>query len=166
MCPGVMSDAHEHRGVNSGGGDSYITAGKDGAVNGIHPNKKMLAASKPSDGPDKAVIAPPLEKITVGFFPLKVLVRRLAQDTHNRLHEVLESATMGNDLDRKRKLVNFFMERRNNFIKLLVLTKYAQKSGDISGVIDVKAWFDGFMHKQNLLFGETFKLRTDLVNAK
>lgn len=159
MCPGVMTDVHDYRHASRG----------SSAVNGVHSAvKKAAGTGEKQHTPDElAKIAPPLPHLTMGFYDLGKLVARLAQDTHNRLSEMLESASEGADQSRKLKLINFFMERRQQFIKLLVLTLYSKKSGEISAVIDTKIWLDTILlMKFDDLTRQIWSLRTDFVNAR
>ena len=162
MCPGVMTDVHDYR--DAGRGGSAVASG----VNGIHPSKKAAGTEEKRPTEEElAIIAPPLPHLTVGFYSLGKLVQRMAQDTHNRMNDVLDSASEGTDPTRKLKLINFFMERRQQFIKLLVLTLYAKKSGDLSKIIDMKLWFDQMIWTQfDDVCRQLWSLRTDFVNAR
>ncbi|KAA8909469.1 mediator complex subunit MED14-domain-containing protein [Sphaerosporella brunnea] len=90
------------------------------------------------------VRAPKLHKITQGFVPLQQLVNRLVQDSYNELQAMVESissAGMSSE-DKKARILNYAANTRKQFIKLLVLTMWANDAAAVSDVIDLKVWLD------------------------
>ena len=115
---------------------------------------------------DMSSLAPALPHVSQGFYPLKLLISRVIQESQTMLRELVASLQDMREMDRRTKLIEHIMERRQQFIKLLVLAIWAQRAEEVSGVIDVKAWFDSidmyFRHAAN----QAWTLRTDLANAK
>ncbi|KAF8456761.1 mediator complex subunit MED14-domain-containing protein [Kalaharituber pfeilii] len=115
---------------------------------------------------DISVLAPALPHITQGFYPLKMLIGRMIQESHTQLRDLVSSLQDAREMDRRIKLIEHVVERRQQFIKLLVLSIWARRAEEVSQVIDVKAWFDSVeQHFLNANY-ETFALRRDLANAK
>lgn len=99
---------------------------------------------------------PPIPKITHNFVPLRMLVGRTAQDAWNKLQEALDvlQNPATSELEKKRKLVDYATLYRKNFIKLLVLTTWAENADKVSNVIDLKAHLDQqFMHFDGITNG-------------
>lgn len=116
---------------------------------------------------DEAIVkAPPLTHITQGYHSLALLVRRLKQDTFNRLAELIEDIQDGTEKDRKLKIINFMMERRQQWTKILVLVMYAKKAQDLPGLIDLSNYFWQFKESTNRFLGEMLRIRYDFVTAK
>lgn len=116
-------------------------------------------------------LPPEIEHITFGYLPLSTLISRLVQETFNGLNEVInelsdlqvsqsnqnapinhiDSHTNGNgvihnpqaNIQKKLRLLNFAQDRRAQFIKILVLSKWSRQADAISKVIDLKVWLDG-----------------------
>ncbi|KAI9834942.1 MAG: hypothetical protein M1819_002665 [Sarea resinae] len=112
-------------------------------------------------------LPPEIEHITMGYQPLSKLITRLTQDCFNNLTEVLEamsdvslppnsSSAHGTDqpgvnghggaselnVQKKMRLMNFAQTRREQFIKVLVLSQWSRQAADVSKVIDLKVWLD------------------------
>jgi mediator of RNA polymerase II transcription subunit 14 len=121
---------------HSGDMANSTTGGGDDAVASMSVTKKRTA--------ELEVRAPPLPKITQGFVPLSQLVNRLVQDSFNELQQMVESissAGMSSE-DKKARIINFAANTRKQFIKLLVLTMWANDAAAVSDVIDLKIWLD------------------------
>ncbi|RPB29099.1 MED14-domain-containing protein [Terfezia boudieri ATCC MYA-4762] len=115
---------------------------------------------------DMSILAPALPKIKQGFYPLSMLIGRMVQDSKNQLDELIRRLQDAREMDRRQQLMAHVTERRQQFIKLLVLTTWARKADEVSQVIDVKAWFDSIEgHFQHAMW-ESFSMRRDLTNAK
>lgn len=115
---------------------------------------------------DMSVLAPALPKISQGFYPFKLLIGRMVQDSKNQLDELIRSLQDAREMDRRQQLMAHVTERRQQFIKLLVLSTWAKKADEVSQVIDVKAWFDTVENHFQIAMYESFALRRDLANAK
>jgi len=115
---------------------------------------------------DMSVLAPALPKITQGFYPLSMLIGRMVQDSKNQLDELIRSLQDAREMDRRQQIMAHVTERRQQFIKLLVLTTWAKKADEVSQVIDVKAWFDSIEGNFQHAMRESFLMRRDLTNAK
>lgn len=89
--------------------------------------------------------APRLPKIAQGFVPLSLLIRRLVQDSFNELQLMMDSITSAgmSSEEKKTRILKYATVMRKQFIKMLVLVKWANDAGAVSDVIDLKAWLDG-----------------------
>lgn len=107
------------------------------------PTKSAL-----KDGPNKSttleVRAPPLPHLTHGFIPLSLLIRRLVQDSHNKLGELVDSLQGGGQTDeeKKRRIIDHMQDTRKQFIKVLVLAMWSKNAGAVGEVIDLKLFLD------------------------
>lgn len=93
---------------------------------------------------DLEVRAPPLPKITQGFIPMSLLLKRLVQDSFNELQLMVEgisSPGMSSE-EKKARIMKYATATRKEFIKLLVLAMWANDAAAVSDVIDLKAWLD------------------------
>ncbi|RPA80446.1 MED14-domain-containing protein [Ascobolus immersus RN42] len=121
---------------------------------------------RPAKDDEAVVKAPPLPHITLGYHPLRLLVQRLKQDTFNRLGELIDEIQEGTEKDRKLKIINFMMERRQQWTKVLVLVMYAKKAQDLPGLIDLSSYFWHFKLTTDRFLSEMFRIRSDFVTAK
>lgn len=98
----------------------------------------------PGKQTELALRNPRLPHITQGFIELRLLVSRLVQDSHNKLQGMVSLLAEGgrSDGDKKRYIVEHMLERRKQFIKLLVLTMWAKNAPAVSEVIDLKVFLD------------------------
>ena len=116
-------------------------------------------------------LPPEIEHITQGYQPIGKLITRLVQETWKNLLEVIDamsempvsqhqlSSTGGStylnnhtssnganssptNIQKKMKLLNFAKHRREQFIKVLVLTQWSRQAADVGKVIDLKVWVD------------------------
>ena len=115
-------------------------------------------------------LPPEIEHITFGYLSLSSLIRRLAQETFNGLNEVIhdmsehtssqssphsssgtriqvnginsEDASQGN-IQKKLRMLEFAQQRRQQFIKILVLSKWSRQAEQVGKCIDLKVWLDG-----------------------
>ncbi|TGZ84846.1 MED14-domain-containing protein [Ascodesmis nigricans] len=123
------------------------------APGGDHPSianassKKMISLE---------VRRPPIPKITHNFVPLRMLIGRTAQDAWNKFQEVLDMLYNPSilELEKKKRTVEYCQTYRKNFIKLLVLSKWAENADRVSDAIDLKAFLDQqFMHFDGITNG-------------
>ncbi|CAZ83188.1 unnamed protein product [Tuber melanosporum] len=102
------------------------------------------SGSAPGKQAELVVRNPRLPHITQGFIELRLLVSRLVQDSHNRLQGMIGLLAEGgrSDGDKKARIIEHMLERRKQFIKLLVLTMWAKNAQAVSEVIDLKVFLD------------------------
>jgi mediator of RNA polymerase II transcription subunit 14 len=120
---------------NSGDMANSTTGGGDDVAAPMAVTKKRT---------ELEVRAPPIPKITQGFVPLSQLVHRLVQDSFNELQQMVDTISspgMSSE-DKKARIINFASNTRKQFIKLLVLTMWANDAAAVSDVIDLKVWLD------------------------
>ncbi len=136
------------------------------ALDGPSPSRTTI--EKPSSEaamPQQNELPSEVEHITFGYQPISTLIGRLAQETFNNLHEVIDAlaetpvpvpsylggvgshaAVNGGDSNaaaqRKMRMMKFTQDRRAQFIKLLVLTQWSRQGADVSKVIDLRAWLE------------------------
>ncbi|KAH0542934.1 hypothetical protein FGG08_002703 [Glutinoglossum americanum] len=145
--------------------DSSVNT-RDGLLpNGQHQNGDIATAPYNE-------VPPEIEHITQGYQPIGKLITRLAQETWKNLLEVIDAMsemTVGQhqlnstssptylnnhinsngansspvNIQKKMKLLNFAKHRRDQFIKVLVLTQWSRQAADVGKVIDLKVWLDG-----------------------
>ena len=157
-------------GAGAGGG----MAGGRGGAEGESGNGNLKPGmgrddheSKQEEGTlDLSVLAPALPKIKQGFYPFKMLIGRLIQESHTQLRDLINSLQDTKEMDRRIALMQHVSERRQQFIKLLVLSIWAKRAEEVSQVIDVKCWFDSVEAHFLQAMIDSFALRRDLVNAK
>ncbi|KAL8825432.1 MAG: hypothetical protein Q9191_004424 [Dirinaria sp. TL-2023a] len=115
-------------------------------------------------------LPPEIEHITFGYLPLSSLIKRLAQETFNGLNEVVndmseqtssqasnysssgtrvqvnganaEDASQRN-VQKKLRMLEFAQQRRQQFIKTLVLSQWSRQAEQVGKCIDLKVWLDG-----------------------
>ncbi|KAI9775723.1 MAG: mediator complex subunit [Geoglossum umbratile] len=138
-------------------GDAYKTEGYEAARANVDPPYNELP--------------PEIEHITQGYQPIGKLITRLVQETWKSLLEVIDamsempvnqhqlssaggptylnSHTNSNgansspmNVQKKMRLLNFAKHRREQFIKVLVLTQWSRQAADVGKVIDLKVWMD------------------------
>ncbi|PWW75148.1 MED14-domain-containing protein [Tuber magnatum] len=102
------------------------------------------SASAPGKQAELVIRNPRLPHITQGFIELRLLASRLVQDSHNRLQGMVGLLAEGDrsDGDKKARIIEHMLERRKQFIKLLVLTMWAKNAQAVSEVIDLKVFLD------------------------
>ncbi|KAK4697815.1 mediator of RNA polymerase II transcription subunit 14, partial [Lecanoromycetidae sp. Uapishka_2] len=111
-------------------------------------------------------LPPEIEHITFGYTPLSGLVSRLVQETFNGLGDVINDMsgttvsplnqnaplnhfnhqvhnngdTSQSNVQKKLRMLNFASDRRAQFIKILVLARWARRAVEVSQVIDLNVW--------------------------
>ena len=111
-------------------------------------------------------LPPEIEHITFGYVPLSLLIGRLVQETFNGLADVINdmsdlpvsqsgqdmvqyhhSAQVNGNVDRlqanvqkKLRMLHFANERRAQFIKILILSRWGRQAEAMSRVIDLNVW--------------------------
>ena len=117
-----------------------------------------------------AQLPPEIEHFTTGYLSMSGLVGRLVQDTFNGLGDVINEMadipisqpqingnvnhfnhrlggqpsndTSQGNIQKKRIMFEFANSRRAQFIKILVLSRWARQAEAISQVIDIRLWLD------------------------
>jgi len=111
-------------------------------------------------------LPPEIEHITLGYTPLSALVSRMVQETFNGLTDVINDMsgmptsqpsqnaplnhlhhqvngngdTSQSNVQKKLRMLNFANDRRAQFIKILILSRWARRAGEVSKVIDLNVW--------------------------
>ena len=141
-------------------------------------------------------LPPEIEHITFGFRPMSTLIARLVQETFNDLGEVINemadvpfppvppqlngmvnhninrpSAIPANDTSqanvrKKTMMFDFANSRRAQFIKVLVLSKWARQATSISRVIDLRQWLARKQQEYNDAIHWVGMLKRNLANVK
>lgn len=87
---------------------------------------------------------PPIPHIVNNFIPLKTIISSMVLYASAELRNVLETLpATSSDLTKKRRLLDFIVKMRIQFVKIYVLMKWVKVSKDISTNIDVVAWLNG-----------------------
>ena len=113
-------------------------------------------------------LPPEIEQITFGYTPFHLLISRLVQETFNGLAEVINDLSeiavppaaqhapsshlsqfvdrngeaSGANVQKKLRILNFTSDRRAQFIKILVLLRWAHQADAVSKVIDLNVWIN------------------------
>jgi mediator of RNA polymerase II transcription subunit 14 len=115
-------------------------------------------------------LPPELQRYEDGFLPLSKLIERVAQDCYNGIEATIDdlasirgpqkpSAPQVNgighqsavkapapltseDIRKRTTLMNFAHDQRDKLIKLMVLTQWSRKVGDLSKLISINAWLN------------------------
>ena len=113
-------------------------------------------------------LPPELEHVTGNWVSVSSLITRLAQETFNQLvdsiNDLSEIDVTSNDghssydyssvqtngknarslsqanINKKERMLNFAQDRRNQFIKMLVLSQWCRRSGEMEKAVDVGFW--------------------------
>ncbi|MCJ1273438.1 mediator complex subunit [Puttea exsequens] len=135
--------------------------------NGISPTPPDVQ-ERTSAAVDRLIgqLPPEIEHITFGYTPLSTLISRLVQETFIGLADVINDMSetpipqsgqngqinhvnhqmTGNDdtsqvnVQKKLRLLNFAGDRRAQFIKILILSKWARRAEEVSKIIDLNVW--------------------------
>ena len=100
---------------------------------------------------------PEIPHITTNFVPLSRVLTNLVFQSYSELTNILETLpSVNSDLARKRRLLDYLVKCRQEFVKAYVLTKWAKVSDQISTCIDVVSWLNGqqncFTNVVNVLY--------------
>lgn len=140
----------------------------------------MPQATSPSaveDAPSKVLkdsktlqleVRPPLPHITQGFIPLSLLIKRLVQDSHNKLVELVDSLQGGGQTDEEKKLriIEHMQDTRKQFIKVLVLAMWSKNASAVSEVIDLKLFLDSRQEIFHHVVWNLFDVRRRMGQAR
>lgn len=128
----------------------------------VSQHKQQVGAASPSPP-----LPPPIPHITNNYISLQATVANLVLFTHKELRNILETLpATSSDAAKKRRLLDFIVKIRIQFIKVYVLTKWARVSKDISKTIDVVSWLNGQQNCFNNLVSTLFNIEKQLAGAK
>ncbi|KAL9133293.1 MAG: hypothetical protein Q9175_005525 [Cornicularia normoerica] len=145
-------------------------------ANGISPSPTFIQR-KPSTTIEKLVapLPPEIEHVTFGYVPFSSLIRRLVQETFNDLtdvindmsdmpvsqpsqsapHSHIHQQSNGNgdtspaNVQKKLRILHFASDRRAQFIKILILSRWARQVEAVSKVIDLNFWLSNQIGQYN-----------------
>lgn len=145
-------------------------------ANGI-PSSPTSVQRKPSTAIEKLVgqLPPEIEHVTFGYVPFSSLISRLVQETFNDLtdvindmsempvsqpsqsapHNHLHQHSNGNgdtsqaNVQKKLRMLHFASDRRAQFIKVLILSRWARQGEEVSKVIDLNFWLSNQIGQYN-----------------
>jgi len=137
-------------------------------VNGI-PADPIESKPQLANGIENLIngqLPPEIEHITYGYIPLSRLISRLAQETFNNLTDVIdEISTTGaaeatsnssfpsnqingnrgvdarnSDILKRQRMLEWAQQRRDDFIKILVLSQWSRQAEQVGKCIDLNVW--------------------------
>ena len=139
-------------------------------MNGISPTPPSSSQHLDSSAIEQLAgqLPPEIEQITFGYTPFHLLISRLVQETFNGLAEVIKDMSeiavppaaqhtpsthlnqfadrnreaSGANVDKKLRILHFTSDRRAQFIKILVLLRWARQADAVSKVIDLNVWIN------------------------
>ena len=110
-------------------------------------------------------LPPEIQHITEGYVPFSTLISRLVQETFNGLTDTINdmadipvshsgqngtlnhvnnqlngNASTDGNVQKKLRILNFANDKRAQFIKILILSRWARQADAISKVIDLNVW--------------------------
>ena len=110
-------------------------------------------------------LPPEIQHITEGYVPFSTLISRLVQETFNGLTDTINdmadipvsqsgqngtlnhvnnrpngNASMDGNVQKKLRILNFANDKRAQFIKILILSRWARQADAVSKVIDLNVW--------------------------
>jgi len=147
-------------------GNGIVSRTEDSMIVSKLNNKVIDAAAEDITTTTNMELAPTLPHITQGFVPLSTLLSRLVQDSYGKLIELVDALNDGNDAARKKRMMKYLSDTRQQFIKALVLTQWARNSEDVSKVIDLKIWTDSQIMQYHRVVYDLLEVRKGLINAK
>ena len=189
--PGLLDQPSKMNGTHSPTKPQLMNGVVDDQPMSNNNGVKIEDASQPSGR-----LPPEIEHITFGYRPMSQLVARLVQETFNGLGEVINemadvpfpptppqlngvvnhnntrpSLTVSNDnsqanITKKTMMFDFANSRRAQFIKLLVLSKWARQAESISRVIDLRIWLAQKQQDYSDAIHWVGMLKRNLVNLK
>ncbi|CAD6584000.1 MAG: mediator complex subunit [Alectoria sarmentosa] len=145
-------------------------------TNGI-PSSPTSVERKTSTAIKKLVgqLPPEIKHVTFGYVPFSSLISRLVQETFNDLtdvindmsdmpvsqpsqsasHNHIHQQSNGNgdtsqaNVQKKLRMLHFASERRAQFIKILILSRWARQVEAVSKVIDLNFWLSNHIGQYN-----------------
>ncbi|KAI5282471.1 mediator complex subunit, partial [Ascosphaera aggregata] len=148
-----------------------------------HPDHLAASIELLQKKPSLVVSSPPpeLTHISQGLYPFAQLLNRATQQTWNDLNELLNglaepaskvangSSTPPSALEnaqKRSKIMQFAQDKRNSFIKLLVLSQWSYRAIDVGKLIDLQAFFRSQYQAYTEALVFTGEMKRDLVRAQ
>lgn len=122
-------------------------------------SKKQQVQQKQTEGQQPTPTdAPEIPHITDNYVSLYHITSNLVLNSYAGLQNVIETLpSVNSDLARKRRLLDYLVRTRQEFVKLYVLMKWSSSSQEVSKCIDAVSWLAGqsncFSNVINVLFG-------------
>ncbi|KAG0050123.1 mediator complex subunit [Gryganskiella cystojenkinii] len=123
----------------------------NGPIKGLPVPVPVVAPAPTSSRPTAAntvPVTPVLPQNTNGMVPLGAIIHRLSNEAFSDLSNLSEILPSMNDEQRKLHILDYALSKREQFIKLLVLTKWAKSAPKIQQCQNIV----GFLHQENELF--------------
>lgn len=91
---------------------------------------------------DPCPAPPPLPHVTTNIIPLLNVLRFHTQDAYKQLHQTVQklATSTAPDVARKLALLDVIVAIRHDFVKIYTLVKWAQRSKEVSRLIDLLNW--------------------------
>jgi mediator of RNA polymerase II transcription subunit 14 len=163
--------------------------GSFGSIPNLAHHLESGRAPVPQDLQDQFNQLPPeIAHITHGYMPLSMLLKRLAEKTHNALsNKILELASMPvppsalnvgpsgltevddtslENLAKKKLLLDFSQSTHADWVKALVITNWSRRSEDVSKTIDLKVYMDSQRVLYDQAIDQLATMKVDLAHAK
>lgn len=131
-------------------------------ANGVCPS----ITSDKINGAKPAVNPPPIPHITENYVSLSALVCRLTEAAYLDLTTLLDSLPTDSDVGKKRRLLDYCITTRQQFIKVMVLVMWYRQCTGISRCIDVVSFLDGQKHCFGNVVSALRHVRSDMVAAR
>ncbi|KAF9345440.1 mediator complex subunit, partial [Mortierella sp. AD094] len=121
----------------------------------MEPNGTAKGASPPMATPTSSASVPPavpvLPQNMAGMVPISAIIHRMTNEAFSDLSNLSDVLPSMNDTDRKLHILQFALSKREQFIKLLVLTKWAKSANKFQQCQNIV----GFLRHENELFTRT-----------
>ncbi|ANB12414.1 Rgr1p [Sugiyamaella lignohabitans] len=135
--------------------------------NGIVPGDSTDHALVDQNLNHKQAGPPEIPHITSNYVPLSQIIASLTIHSHAELQNVLETLpSVKSDHAKKRRLLDYLVKSRREFVKLYVLSKWTNVSKDISQCIDVVSWLTGQQNCFNNVVNVLYTIERGLGGAK
>lgn len=110
---------------------------------------------------------PEIPHITANYVSLSHITSNLVLHCYAELQNLIETLpSVSSDFTRKRRLLDFIIRSRQEFVKLYVLAKWATVWKEISKCIDVVSWLNGQQNCFNNVINLLYTIERDLGGAK
>lgn len=100
--------------------------------------------NRTTDALEKGQSPPSLPHVTTNMIPLLDVLRFHTQEAFKLLNQLVEklanTKTSASDVSRKLALLGLIVSMRQDFVKMYTLVKWAQRSKDVSKLIDLLNW--------------------------
>ncbi|KAF9095809.1 mediator complex subunit [Mortierella sp. AM989] len=142
-----MAGTHPiHSSANGIPAETHLTEAK------MEPNGTAKGASSPmataSSSTSVPASVPVLPQNMAGMVPLNAIIHRMTNETFSDLSNLSDILPSMNDTQKKLHILQFALSKREQFIKLLVLTKWAKSANKFQQCQNIV----GFLRQENELF--------------